>query len=100
MISYRLSPYVSFVENRLIPGLTHHGVSHRLTGEVLEPNEKIRSLLLSMQTGVPIPLDAENLGNFGEEGAHLQQLLQQNFLIPNDNDPITRFMDHYVARPI
>ena len=100
VISYRLSPYVSFVENRLIPGLLHHGVSHRLTGEVLEPGERIRSLLLAMQTGTPISLSDENLKSYGEDGEHLRQLIQWGFLIPYGDDPLDRFMNHYVARPI
>lgn len=100
MISYKLSPYVSFVENRLIPGVIHHGVSHRLTGEVLEPDERIRSLLLTLQTGNSISLNDENLNSFGEDGRQLQQLIQNDFLIPAAEDPIIRFINHYVARPI
>src|ERR1044072_1721189 len=100
MISYRLSPYVSFVENRLIPGLLHHGVSHRLTGEVLEPPDRIRSLLLAMQAGTALPLSDENLNSYGEDGEHLRQLIQHDFLIPDDDDPLQRFMNHYVSRPI
>ena len=100
MISYRLSPYVNFIENRLIPGVIQHGVSHRLTGEVLEPGERIRSLLLVMQTGSPISLSEENLNSFGEDGRQLKQLIEKEFLIPDGYDPFTRFMDHYVTRPI
>lgn len=100
MISYRLSPYVSFIENRLIPGVTQHGVSHRLTGEVLEPGERIRSLLLAIQTGNPISLSDENLNSFGEEGKQLKQLIEKEFLIPDGYDPLTRYLNHYVARPI
>lgn len=100
MTSYRLSPYVSFVENRLIPGVLHHGVSHRLTGEVLEPPERIRSLLLAIQTGTAISLGDENLNSYGEDGEHLRQLIQHDFLIPDDQDPLQRFINHYVARPI
>jgi ribosomal protein S18 acetylase RimI-like enzyme len=100
MISYRLSPYVSFVENRLIPGVIQHGVSHRLTGEVLEPGDRIRSLLLTMQTGTLLSLSDENLNSLGEEGTQLQQLIQNDCLIPDGYDPLARFMNYYVARPI
>ncbi len=100
MVSYRLSPYISFVENRLTPGVTQYGVSHRLTGEVLEPGEKIRSLLLGLQTGNSISLSDENLNSFGEEGRQLQQLIENDFLIPAASDPLLRLMNHWVARPI
>ena len=100
MISYRLSPYVNFIENRLIPGVTQHGVSHRLTGEVLEPGDRIRSLLLAMQTGNLISLSDENLNSFGDEGRQLKQLIGKEFLIPEGYDPLTHYMNHYVARPI
>jgi hypothetical protein len=100
MISYRLSPYVSFVENRLIPGVLQHGVSHRLTGDVAEPGERIRSLLLTMQAGTPVSLSDESLNSLGEEGAHLKQLIENDFLIPDGHDPLARFLNHYVARPI
>ena len=99
MISYRLSPYVNFIENRLIPGVTQHGVSHRLTGEVIEPGERIRSLLLALQTGNTISLSAEHLDSFGEEGKQLKQLIENEFLIPDAYDPLTSYLNHYVARP-
>ena len=100
MVPYRISPYINFIENRLIPGVIQHGVSHRLTGEVLEPGERIRSLLLVMQTGSPISLSEENLNSFGEDGRQLKQLIEKEFLVPDGYDPLTRFMDHYVTRPI
>ncbi len=100
MISYRLSPYVSFVENRLIPGVIQYGVSHRLTGEVLEPGERIRSLLLAIQTGNSISLSDGNLDSFGDEGRQIKQLIEKEFLIPDSYDPLISFVDHYVARPI
>src|SRR6185295_18824032 len=100
MISYRLSPYVNFIENRLIPGVIQHGVSHRLTGEVLEPGERIRSLLLVTQTGSPISLSEENLNSFCDDGRQLKQLIEKEFLIRDGYDPLTSYLNHYVARPI
>jgi SAM-dependent MidA family methyltransferase/ribosomal protein S18 acetylase RimI-like enzyme len=100
LIPYRISPYVSFIENRLFPGIIQHGVSHRLTGEVFEPNERILSLLLAMQTGNRISLSKENLNNLSDDGRQLTTLIEREFLIPDDYDPLTRFLNHYVARPI
>jgi hypothetical protein len=100
MTPYRISPYLSFIENRLFPGVIQHGVSHRLTGEVLEPGERVRSLLLAMQTGNRISLSEENLNGLGEDGAQLKQLIEKEFLIPDGYDPLTRFLNHYVVRPI
>ncbi len=39
------SPYVSFVESRLIPTRVQYGVFHQLTGETSEPTERVRTLL-------------------------------------------------------
>jgi len=100
MISYRISPYINFIENRLISGVIQHGVSHRLTGEVLEPGERVRSLLLAIQTGTPISLSEENLNSLGDDGRQLKQLIKKEFLVPHGYDPLTRFVNHYVVRPI
>jgi SAM-dependent methyltransferase len=74
MPTYRRSPYISFIENRLFPGLVHRGVFHRLTGEILEPRE---------DGTIPTEL-----------------LIQKQFLIPQDYDPLTGLTDAYVTRPI
>jgi SAM-dependent methyltransferase len=74
MPTYRRSPYISFIENRLFPGLVHRGVFHRLTGEILEPRE---------DGTIPTEL-----------------LIQKQFLIPQDHDPLTGLTDAYVTRPI
>src|SRR6476469_7373411 len=100
MIPYRISPYLYFVESRLVPGVIQHGVAHRLTGEVLEPGERVRSVLLSMQTGNRISLSEEHLNGFGEDGRQLKQLIEREFLIPDGYDPLVRFLNQYVARPI
>ena len=99
MVSYTLSPYINFIENRLFPGVIQYGVSHRLTGEVFEPDERVRSLLLAMQTD-RISLSQENLNRFGEGGGPLKLLIEREFLVPEGYDPLTRFLDHYVVRPI
>jgi hypothetical protein len=99
MVPYRVSPYINFIENRLFPGVIQHGFSHRLTGEVFEPGERVRSLLLAMQTN-RISLSPENLNSFGEGGGPLKQLIEREFLIPDGYDPLTRFVNHYVTRPI
>ncbi len=99
MVPYRISPYINFIENRLFPGVIQHGVSHRWTGEVFEPSEKVRSLLLAMQAN-GISLTPENLNSLGEGGGPLKQLLEKEFLIPDGYDPLSRFLNHYVVRPI
>jgi phospholipid N-methyltransferase len=100
MVSYRVSPYLSFIENRLFPGYIQYGVSHRLTGEILEPNQRVRALLLAAQAGTPISLDPDNLKLLGPDGAQLSQLIHQNFLTPDGNDPLAPFLNYYVARPM
>lgn len=100
MLPYGISPYLYFVENRLVRGVIQHGVAHRLTGEVQEPGERVRALLVGLQTGNRISLSEENLNGFGEDGRQLKQLIEREFLIPDGYDPLTRFLNQYVARPI
>src|SRR6185503_1605611 len=100
MVVYRISPYASFIENRLFPGVIQHGVFHRLTGEVLEPGERIRSLLLKVKTDNQISLTEETLNGFGDDGNQLRQLIETEFLIPVGYEPLTPFVNQYVARPI
>ena len=56
MPTYGINPYVSFVESRLIPGVVQHAVFHRLTGELIEPDEDLRSLLLMTKLGTRLSL--------------------------------------------
>ncbi len=100
MTSYKLSPYVNFIENRLFPGVIQHGVFHRLSGEVLEPGEKVRSILLAVKTVNRISLTEENLLSFGADGYQLKNLIEKEFLIPDGYDPLTPFVEQYVSRPI
>ena len=89
MPTFRLNPYISFIENRLFPGVVHRGVFHRLTGEILEPSERTLSLL---RTAKP--------DHLREAGGEITQLIQKELLIPEDYDPLSRLTDYYVARPI
>jgi hypothetical protein len=100
MVPYRLSPYISFIENRLFPGVIQNGVCHRLTGEVLEPGDRIRSLLLTLKTDNQISLTEETLNGFGDDGNQLKQLIEKEFLIPVGYEALTPFVNQYVARPI
>ncbi|HZE68697.1 MAG TPA: class I SAM-dependent methyltransferase [Pyrinomonadaceae bacterium] len=100
MLRFRLSPFVSFVESHLIPGVVQHGVFHRLTGEVLEPSERIRALLHAATMGNCISLNDKNLTSFGQEGAQLEQIFKKDFLIEIDSDPLTPFLGQHVIRPL
>lgn len=79
MPTYRLNPYISFIENRLYPGVVQRAVFHRLTGEIIEHDFTAR-------------LTADD--------AQLRQLVQSGFLITEDYDPLAPLLDWYVARPI
>src|SRR5215813_4408772 len=92
MVTYSLNPYISFVESRLVPGVVQHAVFHRLTGELLEPDERIRSLLLAASRGTRLSIGAADL--------QLRQLVQKEFLIPESHDPLVLLLDQYVTRPI
>ena len=92
MPTYGINPYVSFVESRLIPGMVQYAVFHRLTGELIEPHESLRSLLLAARSGPPLTINEADL--------QLRQLAQMEFLIPEGHDPLALLVDQYVTRPI
>lgn len=100
MISYSLSPYITFLESRLVPDLVQYGVAHRLTGEVLQPNERVQSLLLACKIGYPISLSEDQLNSLGADGNQLRQLMAQEFLVPQNYDLLSRYADWLVASPI
>lgn len=100
MLPYRLNPYVSFVESRLVPGFIQYGVAHRLTGEVLEPGERVRSLLQGIKLGNQVSFSEEQLNSLGEDGAQLGQLIKKEFLIPQNYDPLRFVVNQLAARPI
>src|SRR5688572_2431791 len=79
MPTYRINPYISFIENRLFPGAVQRAVFHRLTGEIIEHDFTNR-------------LTADEV--------ELRQLIHSGFLIPEGYDPLAPLLDHYVARPI
>lgn len=79
MPTYRINPYISFIENRLFPGVIQRAVFHRLTGEIIEC-DFTRSLTA--------------------DEVQLRQLIQRGFLITPDYDPLVPLLDCYVARPI
>ena len=79
MPTYRLNPYVSFIENRLFPGVIQRAVFHRLSGQIIEHD------FTSKLTG---------------DDPQVRQLVQSGFLIMEDYDPLAPVLDWYVARPI
>jgi len=89
MLNYSLNPYVSFVESRLIPGFVQRAVFHRLTGEIVEPGDRIYDLLFAIRSGSRVSLSEE-----------LKPLVHGQFLIPEGFDPLASLLDHYVARPV
>jgi GNAT superfamily N-acetyltransferase len=100
MNSYRLNPYVSLIENRLNPDFIQHAAFHRLTGDIIDTSEAIRSFLQAAKPGQRISLREADLEQLGVAGNEIKQLIEREFLIPEDYDPLTPLTDHYVARPI
>ena len=79
MPTYRINPYISFIENRLFPGVIQRAVFHRLTGEIIEHDFTVSLTADEGQT---------------------RHLIQRGFLIPEDYDPFAPLLDQYVARPL
>ena len=97
---YRINPYLSFIESRLVPHAIEHAVFNRLTNELLEPSASTRSVLLAAKSGTWISLPDAQLDSLGEAGVALKQIILKGFLITENQDPFTDLWDHYVARPI
>ena len=100
MISYRLNPYISFVESRLVPEFVQHAVFHRLTGALHEPSDPVRSLLRTANSGNPISFSDADLLSMREVGLEIKALIHNELLIAKDYDPLTHLLDLYVARPM
>ena len=78
MPTYRLNPYISFIENRLFPDAVQRAVFHRLTGELIE-YDFTRSL--------------------NADDVEVRQMVQSAFLIAEGYDPLAPLLDQFVARP-
>ena len=100
MVSYKLSPYVSFIESHLIPNASQYAVFHRLSGQVVEPGAGIHSLLFAVKLGNPVSFGNGDLDRLGEDGRQIRRLIDEEFLMPNGHDPLSAFVDHYVVRPL
>src|SRR5690242_20185862 len=98
MLTYSINPYISFAENRLFPGFVQYAVFHRLTGDLVEPTEGVRSLLLAARMGNRISISENDLNR--ADSIELRQLVQKQFLIPEGYDPLAALLDHYLTRPI
>src|SRR5215216_178804 len=97
MASYQINPYISFVESRLFPEFVQQAVFHRLSGEIVEPGEKVYSLLVA-QSGSQSPLSVADFNS--ADGPQFRQLIEKGFLIPEGYDALAPFLDQYVTRPI
>src|SRR5918994_6206810 len=97
MPTYWINPYISFVESRLFPEFVQRAIFHRLTGEIMEPGEKVYSLFATKSES-QISLSVDDLNS--ADGVQFRQLIQNGFLIPENYDALAPLLDHYVTRPI
>jgi len=100
MTRYRINPYISFIENRLFPDTLQQAVFHRLSNEIIEPTEAIRSLLQIANRGALISLSEGDFEKLGQSAGELKQLIDREFLIPENYDPLTHLPPQLVTRPI
>src|ERR1041385_2511027 len=96
MVTYAINPYVSFVESRLFPGFVQYAVFHRLTGELFEPSERVREVLLAIKSNSNVSPN----GDDDNSRIELQHLIQNQFLVSEDFDALAPLVDCYVTRPI
>jgi SAM-dependent methyltransferase len=99
MTRYRINPYISFVESRLFREFVQYAVFHRLTGEIFEPSDSVRKLLLAIKSDGQILLNGDEINSLTDD-AQVKYLIQNHFLIPNGFDFLAPLLDHFVARPI
>ena len=95
MPSYSINPYISFVESRLFPEFVQHAVFHRLTGEIFEPSETVRELLLAIKSDSQISLNGDEFNILTDDDAQLKHLIQNHFLIADGFDFLAPLLDHY-----
>ncbi|MGH9929009.1 MAG: class I SAM-dependent methyltransferase, partial [Pyrinomonadaceae bacterium] len=100
MNSYQLNPYVQIVENHIFPGEIQYAIFHQLTGEVLEPSATVRSLLFALRLGSQFSFGEDELDRMGVDGRQLKELIQKEFVLIDVQDPLAKFLDQYVVRPI
>jgi phospholipid N-methyltransferase len=100
MSSYKLSPYVDFIESHLITHTSQYAVAHRLTGEVCEASERVRSLLYAAKLGNRVSFSSQDLANLGEDGKQISWLVEREFLVADGHDVLSSFIDQYVVRPL
>ena len=96
MVTYAINPYVSFVESRLFPQFVQYAVFHRLTGEIFEPSERVREVLLAIKSNSKVSTN----GDDDNSRSQLQHLIQNQFLVSEGFDPLAPLVDCYVTRPI
>src|SRR5215510_2344228 len=100
MISFKLSPFVTFIESHLIPHASQHAVFHRLTGQIVEPSSTVRAVLRANKLGSPLSLEIAQLAKLGTDGLQIGRLIGERFLIPDGDDPLATFVDYLVVRPL
>lgn len=100
MISFKLSPFVTFIENHLIAGSSQYAVFHRLTGQIVEPSSTVRAVVRASKLGSPLSLEIEQLAKLGNDGLQIRRLIEERFLIPDGDDPLATFVDYLVVRPL
>jgi len=100
MTSYRLNPYISFVESRLFPEFTQQAAFNRLTGDLVEPSQPVLAFLQSVKPGKSLSLNESELMSSGPVGKEIVGLIRREFLVSEDYDPLTPLLDHFVTRPI
>lgn len=99
MAFYHLSPYATFVDSRLTQ-VPQFAVFHRLTGELVETTESIRSVLTVIKGGPPLSFAPEDVTRTGDAGPQVQRMIKRRLLVDGDTDVWTTLSDHLVVRPL
>lgn len=93
MVNFKLSPYAQIIESRLSKQTIQYGLFHLLTGELIELSEDLRVKLLD-----PKLYDARFRNVIPPH--HFQELLNRQFIISEDQDPLSPFLGFFAVRPL
>jgi protein-L-isoaspartate O-methyltransferase len=95
---YQLSPYATFVDSHLAG--PQFAVFHRLTGELVETTESVRSLLLVIKQGRKLSFVPEDAARSGDAGRQVRSMVELKLLVEAGADHLASLTDHLVVRPL
>ena len=99
MAFYQLSPYATFVDSHLTR-VPQFALFHRLTGELVETTENVRSLLSVIKQGRRLAFVLEDAARSGDAGLQVRRMVERKLLVEAGADHFASLTDYLVVRPL